>query len=122
VLDNNSGGGLRADGTGGFGAISVAIADSIVAFNAGNGINAVSGLGNVTVDIMRVVLESNGSSGIQANQSSGGTANVTIGSTLIYHNNVGVDAVGGASLLSYSNNQVTGNNSNGSFTGGAGLQ
>jgi hypothetical protein len=94
----------------------------LVGCNAGNGINAVSGLGNVTVDIMRVVLESNGSSGIQANQSSGGTANVTIGSTLIYHNNVGVDAVGGASLLSYSNNQVTGNNSNGSFTGVAGLQ
>jgi hypothetical protein len=122
TIDNSSGGGLRADGTGGFGAISVAIADGLVAFNAGNGINAVSGLGNVTVDIMRVVLESNGSSGIQANQSSGGTANVTVGSTLIYHNNVGVDAVGGASLLSYSNNQVTGNISNGSFTGGAALQ
>jgi hypothetical protein len=41
---------------------------------------------------------------------------------MIRANVVGVTAIGGASLLSYSNNQVTGNNSNGSFTGGAGLQ
>ena len=123
TIDNNNGGGLRADGTGGAGAINVAVADSLVGFNASNGVNAVSGPGNVVaVDIIRVVVQSNGSSGIQANQSSGGTASVTVGSTLIYGNNVGVTAIGGASLLSYSNNQVTGNNSNGSFTGGAGLQ
>jgi hypothetical protein len=42
--------------------------------------------------------------------------------TVIRGNKVGVDTVGGASLLSYSNDQVTGNNSNGSFTGSAGLQ
>jgi hypothetical protein len=34
---------------------------------ADNGFNAVSGLGNVTVDILRVVVESNGSVGIQGN-------------------------------------------------------
>jgi hypothetical protein len=119
TIDSNLGGGLRADGTVGSGAVNVAIADSSVSFNASNGINAVSGLGNVTVDIMRVVMESNGSSGIQSN---GGTASVTVGSSVIHGNNVGVDAVSGASLLSYANNQVTGNISNGSFTGGAGLQ
>jgi hypothetical protein len=122
-IDNNSGGGLRADGTGGAGAINVAIADSLVGFNAGNGFNAVSGLGSVvTVDIIRVAVLSNGANGIQANQSSGGTASVTVGSTVIFGNDVGVTALGGASLFSYSNNQVTGNTSNGSFTGGAGLQ
>jgi hypothetical protein len=60
--------------------------------------------------------------GIQSNQSNGGTASVTVGSSMIRGNIVGVTAIGGATLLSYSNNQVTGNNSNGSFTGGAGLQ
>ena len=122
TIDNNNGGGLRADGTGGSGAVNVAIADSSVSFNGSNGLNAVSGLGNVTVDIMRVVVKSNGLSGIQSNQSSGGTASVTVGSTMIRGNNVGVNAIGGASLLSYSNNQVTGNISNGSFTGSATLQ
>ena len=122
ITINNNGGGLLADGTGGSGAVSVAIADSSLSLNASNGVNAVSGLGNVTVDIMRVVVELNGLSGIQANQSNGGIASVTVGSSLIHGNNVGVTAIGGASLLSYSNNQVTGNNSNGSFTGSAVLQ
>ena len=122
TIDNNIGGGLKADGTGGSGAISVALADSSVSFNASNGINAVSGLGSVTMDIMRVVVEFNGVTGIQSNQGNGGTANVTVGSTMIRGNNVGLAVISGAGLFSYSNNQVTGNNSNGSFTGGAGLQ
>ena len=119
TINNNLGGGLRVDGTGGSGVVNVAIADSSVSFNASNGFNAVSGLGSVTLDILHVVVESNGSSGVQSN---GGTASVTVGSSMIRGNIVGVTAIGGASLLSYSNNQVTGNNSNGSFTGSAGLQ
>jgi IPT/TIG domain len=122
TINNNLGGGLRVDGTGGSGAVNVTIADSSVSFNTSNGINAVSGLGNVTVDIMRVIVQSNGSSGIQSNQGNGGTASVTVGSSMIRGNIVGVTAIGGASSLSYSNNQVTGNNSNGSFTGGAVFQ
>jgi hypothetical protein len=122
TIDNNNGGGLRADGTGGSGAVSVAVSDSWVSFNVDNGLTAVSGQGNVTIDVMRVVVKSNGLSGIQSNQSSGGTASVTVGSAMISGNNVGISAIGGASLLSYSDNQVTGNISNGSFTGGAGLQ
>ena len=82
-IDNNSGDGLRVDGTGGSGAINVAIADSSANFNAGNGIDAVSGPGNATVDVMRVVAASNGSAGIQSNQAGGGTASVTVGSSLL---------------------------------------
>jgi hypothetical protein len=122
-IDSNNGGGLRVDGTGGTGAIDVAIADSSVSFNASNGINAVSGPGNVTVDVMRVVIAANVLSGVQANPSRGGIASVTVGSTAIYRNNVALEAVGGGSLLTYSNNQVTGNVTNGSgFTGSAPLQ
>jgi hypothetical protein len=122
-IDTNNGGGLRVDGTGGTGAINLAIADSSVSFNAGNGINAVSGPGNVSVDIRRVVVAANGSSGIQANQSKGGIASVTVGSAVIYGNTVALEAIGGASLLTYANNHVTGNATNGSgFSGGAALQ
>ena len=119
-IDSNTGEGLRVDGTGGSGAINATLADSTASLNAGNGIDAVGGPGNATVDIMRVVAASNGSAGIQSNQSSGGTASVTVGSAVVYGNNVALAAIGGASLLTYSNNQVAGNVTNGSgFTGGA---
>jgi hypothetical protein len=121
-IDHNTADGLRVDGTGGAGAINVAVADSTANFNAGNGIDAVSGPGNATVDVMRVVAAENGSAGIQSNQTSGGIASVTVGSSLLRGNAIGIQAAGSASLLSYGNNQVTGNASNGSFTGTASLQ
>jgi hypothetical protein len=122
-VDSNTGEGLRIDGTGGFGTINAALADSTASLNASNGIDAVSGPGDATVDIMRVVAASNGSAGIQSNQISGGTASITVGSSMIYGNNVALEALGGASLRTYSNNQVTGNAANGTgFTGGGTLQ
>jgi hypothetical protein len=121
-IDHNTGEGLRVDGTGSSGAINATFADSTTSFNASNGIDAVSGPGNATLDIMRVVAATNGSAGIQSNQSSGGIASVSVGSSLLRANAIGIQATGGASLLSYGNNQVTGNASNGSFTGTAGLQ
>ena len=120
-IDNNSGEGLRVDGTGGSGAIDAALADSTASLNAGNGIDAVSGPGNVTVSIMRVGASGNGVAGIAANQTSGGIASVTVGSSELYGNTIAAQATGGASLLSYSNNQVTGNATNGSFTAAASL-
>ena len=120
-IDNNTGEGLRVDGTAGAGAINAALADSTASFNGSNGIDAVSGPGNATVDIMRVVAAFNGSAGIQSNQTGGGTASVTVGSSMLRANAIGIQATGGAGLLSYGNNHVTGNASNGSFTGIAGL-
>jgi hypothetical protein len=51
---------------------------------------------------------------------SGGTANVTVDGLVLYA--IGIQATGGAGLLSYGNNQVTDNASNGSFTGTASFQ
>jgi hypothetical protein len=121
-ITNNAGEGLRVDGTGGSGAINATLADSTASFNAGNGIDAVSGPGNVILDITRVGADTNGAAGIVSNQSSGGTASVTVGSSVFYGNATGIQAAGGAGLLSYGNNQVTGNAANGSFSGGATLQ
>jgi Divergent InlB B-repeat domain len=118
-IDHNTGDGLRADGTGGTGAINVAIADSSANFNAGNGIDAVSGPGNAAVDVMRVVAAGNGSAGIQSNQTNGGIASVTVGNSQLHKNAIGIQATGGASLLTYGNNHVIGNAANGSFTGAA---
>jgi len=121
-IDNNTGEGLRIDGSGGSGAIKATLADSTASANASNGIDAVSGPGNASVDVMRVVAASNGSAGIQSNQSGGSTASVTVGSSVLYANVIGIQAAGGASLLTYGNNQVTSNAANGSFTGTASLQ
>jgi hypothetical protein len=122
-IDDNAGEGLRVDGTGDSGAINTSIADSSARFNASNGIDAVGGAGNASVDIMRVVAAANGSAGIVSNQTGGGTVSVTVGGSVIYDNNVALEAIGGASLLTYANNQVTGNVANGSgFSGGAPLQ
>jgi len=121
-IDQNTGGGLRADGTGGSGPVKVAVKDSSVSLNASNGINAVSGPGNVAVNVMRTVVASNGLVGIQSNQSKGGTAGVNVGYSEIYGNATGVASVGGGAVVSYPNNQVSGNTTNGSFTGTASLQ
>jgi hypothetical protein len=121
-VGNNTDVGVMVDGTGGSGAINVVINDGAVSLNGGNGISAVSGPGNVTVSIMRVVVALNGLTGIQSNQSNGGTASVTVGSSVFFGNNTAVQSVGGGALLSYSNNQVAGNVTNGGFTGTASSQ
>lgn len=106
-LDNNLGGGLRVDG--GFGGTSyVAVANTTLSLNA-NGINAVSGPGNVSMDISGIVVASNNLRGIQANQSNGGMAVVTVGNSIFSNNGSGAwENLGGATLLSFQNNQVTG--------------
>jgi Pro-kumamolisin, activation domain/Divergent InlB B-repeat domain len=121
-IDWNTGDGLRVDGTGGSGTANVVIADSSTSFNGSNGIDAISGPGSVIVTAMRVVASGNGADGVLSNQSNGGTATVAMGSALLDHNAVAAQAMGGASLLSYDNNEVTGNTTNGSFSGTTPLQ
>ena len=93
-----------------------------MSFNGGNGINAVSGPGNVVVGVMRGVVASNALAGIQLNQSTGGIWIVTVGNSALYGNNTAAQSVSGGALLSYSNNQVRNNEINGSFTGIASSQ
>ncbi len=121
-LDNNVGGGLKGDATGGSGGINVTLTDSTVSLNGTNGINAVSGQGSVAIDILRAIVGANGAVGVQSNQANGATARVTIGDSIVFGNNPGLSSMGGGSLLSYGNNQVTGNTTNGSFTGTASPQ
>jgi hypothetical protein len=103
-----NGGGIKIDGTGG-GSSNVAINDSSISLNAGNAVNGVSGAsGNVAIDMMRDIVTKNGSAGVQANISGGGTSSVTVGESILSNNGSAWQALNGASLLSYKNNQVTG--------------
>jgi hypothetical protein len=105
-IDANTGGAMKIDGTGG-GSSNVAVNDSSMSLNGGTGANAVSGpSGNVNVDLMRDVLAKNGT-GVQTNNTSGGTVQVTVGQSMLSNNGTAWSVVGPA-LLSYGNNQVTG--------------
>jgi hypothetical protein len=100
---------VRIDGTGG-GPITATISDSTVSFNGGNAVNAISGAsGNVLVNLTNDIIASNGASGVQANQSSGGSAIVTVSRTTLSNNSSAAwSSVGGGTLLSFKNNEVTG--------------
>jgi hypothetical protein len=107
-IDANVGGAMKIDGTGG-GPSNVSVNDSSLSLNGGAGTNGVSGAsGNVAIDLMRVTITKNGGAGVQANATSGGTTSVTVGESMLSNNASAWQALGGASLLSYKNNQVTG--------------
>jgi hypothetical protein len=107
-IDNNQGGGVRIDGTGG-GTTNAAITDTSMSLNNGNGMVAISGPSNVKVDLMRDIIADNVSSGVQSNNSAGGTSTVTVGSSILSNNVVGAWLIAGsATLQTFLNNQVTG--------------
>jgi hypothetical protein len=111
-FDNNLGGGIRIDGTYGSGTSNVAITDSSMSLNNGNGINAISGPGTTNTHLLRDVMANNAQSGVEADAAGGGGggATVTVGNSILSHNVVGAwnNPGNAATLLSFGNNQVTG--------------
>jgi hypothetical protein len=116
TLAQNSGFGLRGDGSGGVGAILTAVSDSLIAGN-GTGVTAVGGpSAGVTVQITRSSVVNNATTGALSNGSAG-SASVLLSNTLITGNGTGLSSVGGGNLLSYKNNSANGNIADGAFTG-----
>jgi hypothetical protein len=114
-IDNNVGGGLRADGTSG-GSITVDLVDSSVSLNGGNGINAVAGAGQNMVTIKNSVVAKNAVAGVQAN---GANAAVLLVNTLLDQNTTGATSVvSGGHIVTYGNNQIVGSPGSG-FNGTA---
>ena len=106
--DASTGNGIKVDGTAG-GSSNVAISDSSLSLNASLGMDAVSGpSGNVKVDLTRVVIADNNGAGVQASNSTGGTAIVTVGQSMLSNNASAWSPVGTPMLQSFQNNQVTG--------------
>ena len=108
-IENNTGtDGVRANANGG-GNVHLAIADSSVSLNLGNGVTAVSGGSNTaTVDLTRVTLAGNTTNGLAANNSSGGTAAITVGASMLSFNGAATSVTGTGTVQSFGNNQVTG--------------
>ncbi len=115
-MDNNNTDGLQADGRGG-GTVHVGLTDSSMSVNGGSGMTVLSGSGSAKVNALRVAFTTNGASGVQVDQSAGGTAAAVIGSSLFSDDEGGaVNAVGGAFAYTLGNNQLSGAGGGG-FTG-----
>jgi hypothetical protein len=107
-VDNNAGGGVRVDSSNG-GAITATISDSHIGLNSANGVIALSGSsGDVLVNLTNDIIASNGLAGVESDQSSGGSTTVTVSRSTLSNNGSAWDIVGGGTLLTFKNNEVTG--------------
>jgi hypothetical protein len=102
--------GIVADGSGGTGSIVVQINDTTVAGNAGNGIWAKRA--GIVMD--HSSSKNNAGNGILAD---GPGAVVHLGQSTVVGNGAGLSATGGGQILSYQNNQASGNVIDGAPTG-----
>jgi hypothetical protein len=116
LLENNSNG-IIADSTLGTGFIRAVIRDSAVIGNTNNGVLAQAGA-VVNLLLSNVASQSN-TYGLSI---SGANATMLVDRSQVTANAVGLTASGGAKLLSYGNNNVNLNNTDGVFTGPVALK
>jgi hypothetical protein len=110
--------GIVGDGRSG-GIIKGTIKDSVVSGNTENGITALSSGSSVLFVLDQTEVSANAAAGLFANGSGSG---VLARNTTVFDNGVGLDAASGGGLVSYGNNSVAGNTTNGAFTATVGLQ
>jgi hypothetical protein len=113
---NNNYFGILFDGTSG-GIINGTINDSVVSGNVANGITLHGASSSIALLVDHTIVMGN-NYGLVA----GGNAVMRVRNSSVTANSVGLFAVSSASLLSYLNNSVNGNTTDGAFTGPVGLQ
>ena len=111
-VENNVAG-IKVDGTGGTGAINLAMVDSLSAGNTGSGLVVLSSAGHSNTTVM--VNHSNLSNNVIGLRGDGPLTTVRIGSSVIGGNGTGVSITGGATVQSYGNNQLNGNTTDGTI-------
>jgi hypothetical protein len=104
--------GIVADGRSG-GIINVAISDSVVSGSTENGITALSAGSRVLFMLDQTEVTQNTAAGLFA---TGSGAGILARNTTVFNNGTGLDAASGAGIISYGNNSVAGNATNGAFT------
>ena len=111
--------GLLADGRFSVIGVNVNISDSIAAENSGNGFGAltIAGKAPVTISITNSHVSGNLGDGLAALG-----ATIAVGGSMITANATGVAAVFGGQILSWGDNQLRFNGTNGAFTDAAALQ
>jgi hypothetical protein len=115
-IDNNLGNGVIASGFNG-GAVLLGLSDSSASLNADNGVILQTfGLGNMKVNALRDVFNTNGGIGVKSDQTGGANATALVGSSMFADDQGGaVGSVNGGSVLTVGNNQISG--PPGAFTG-----
>jgi Periplasmic copper-binding protein (NosD) len=109
--------GIIADGTSN-GIIRGVVRDSVIAGNVSNGITVSTNSSSVVLSVDRCAISGN-SFGLAAG---GSGAGMLVGGSVITANNTGLFTTSGAVLLSYGDNRVNANTSDGAFTGAVGLK
>jgi hypothetical protein len=104
--------GIVGDGRSG-GIIKGTISDSVVSGNTENGITAISSGSSVVFLTDQTKVTNNVAAGLFA---AGSNAGLLARNSSVYGNGVGLDAASGGGLVSYGNNSVAGNSTNGAFT------
>jgi hypothetical protein len=103
VLDGTSGGTMRAS-----------MRNSLVSVNGNNGLTAsTSGSGNAVFLLHHVLIQGNGFGVVGA----GTGAGFLVDDSRIFGNTTGISASGGSAILSYGNNNLNANGTDGAFTG-----
>jgi hypothetical protein len=104
--------GIVGDGRPG-GVIKGTISDSVVSGSTENGITAISSGSSVLFVADQTKVTNNAAAGLFA---SGSGAGILARNSTVLGNAVGLDAASGGGLVSYGNNSVAGNTTNGAFT------
>jgi hypothetical protein len=104
--------GIVGDGRTG-GIIKGTIKDSVVSGNTENGVTAISSGSSILFVLDQTDVSANAAAGLFA---SGSGAGILARNTTVFDNGIGLDAASGAGLISYGNNSVAGNTTNGAFT------
>jgi hypothetical protein len=112
-VDNNTHG-ISVVGAGGGATAIVQVRDSVVTGSAGNGLWATTTSGLAAFVVDRTSIVTNAGSGILAD---GASALVHIGSATVVGNGAGFSTMSGGQILSYQNNQASGNSTEGAATG-----
>jgi hypothetical protein len=112
---------LVKNGTGLFaqdiGPIAITVRNSQFTQNTTNAINAVSSSGNGVTTLVEDVEVTHGLPGGNGLTTSGAAARIRVSNSSIFGNSIGINAGAGSELCTFGTNRVTGNATNGTFTG-----
>jgi hypothetical protein len=114
---NNSHNGISVNGSSSTGTINATATDSVAANNGDVGFLAFSASGQATTNLMVVrATSANNNTGLRADSNSA-NAFLRVGQSTVTANALGLSANGSGSLLSYGDNNVDGNTTDGAPTG-----
>jgi hypothetical protein len=113
--------GIAADGSQSAAGINMTISDSVVAANSQDGIVATTSAGGSPIGVLVRNTKSvnNGTFGVRA---IGAGVTVRMSGSTATGSGTGIAAVSGGTLLTFGNNEIVGNASNGMFSGSVALQ